>query len=385
MTKSMNLLIYAANLHVGGGVQVATSVIDELSQISDDAVDFTVWVSSAVDVNLRQLNVNKAVFAKYEIIDHFGISAFWSREMVLEKAYDGVLVIFGPHYLGWLSVPIVVGFAQPWIIYNNSDAYKRIKSLKRIFLRVKYWLQGKLFRLADILLVELEHVRVGLISSGIASGDHIRVVHNCISSIYLEPGQWIPVELPYPRAAYRFGFLGRNYGHKNTEIFPEIISLLRYSYGLDVELIVTFTEKEWNDCSDKFRANVVNIGPLSVAQCPSFYKNLDGILFPSLLECFSATPLEAMAMRCMVFASDRSFVHDVCGEYADYFDPLDPASAAAMIAWRLGLPKDESRLDNAQIYARNFSNAKRRAREYIQCLKELVLERDMKPRRSEDV
>ena len=58
---------------------------------------------------------------------------------------------------------------------------------------------------------------------------------------------------------------------------------------------------------------------------------MDAIIFPSLLECFSATPLEAMAMEKPFFASDREFIRDVCSDYALYFDPEDPISAANVI------------------------------------------------------
>ena len=58
---------------------------------------------------------------------------------------------------------------------------------------------------------------------------------------------------------------------------------------------------------------------MSLAQCPSYFKELDGIILPSLLECFSATPLEALIMGKPIFLSDRQFNKDVVGDFYFYF------------------------------------------------------------------
>jgi glycosyltransferase involved in cell wall biosynthesis len=163
--------------------------------------------------------------------------------------------------------------------------------------------------------------------------------------------------------------LGRNYIHKNTAIFPEIVDALKNTHNIIAKFFVTFTEEEWHRCSPKFKSVCVNVGPLAVAQCPSFYKSLDAVVFPSLLECFSATPLEAMAMEKPLFASDRSFNRDICGLHAYYFDPLDPASAAQSIASVFtGTCPDTVALQAAREHAINFSNSKERAEKYMALL-----------------
>lgn len=51
----MNCLINTSNLHVGGGVQVATSFIGELTSMPTLPPGLVVWASSAVDANLRTI------------------------------------------------------------------------------------------------------------------------------------------------------------------------------------------------------------------------------------------------------------------------------------------------------------------------------------------
>ena len=62
------------------------------------------------------------------------------------------------------------------------------------------------------------------------------------------------------------------------------------------------------------------------------------MLFCSLREAFSATPLEALQVGLPLFASDRDFVRSVCGDAATYIDPLDAKAAARTIAAALAQP-----------------------------------------------
>src|SRR5690606_1179077 len=220
----------------------------------------------------------------------------------------------------------------PWIIYPNNECYARIPLRRRLAMRLKFRLQALFFKRADELIVESEHVREGLIRELGFPAERIHVVHNCLSSIYRDEAAWQPVTLPPADCDLRLGFVGRNYLHKNTEIFPAIVRSLAADHGLHARFYVTFSEAEWRACSPEFRRACINVGPLSVAQCPSFYRQMDAVVFPSLLECFSATPLEAMAMEKPLFASDRPFNRDICGTHAHYFDPMMPDTAADCIA-----------------------------------------------------
>jgi glycosyltransferase involved in cell wall biosynthesis len=151
---------------------------------------------------------------------------------------------------------------------------------------------------------------------------------------------------------------------------PDVTDILRQRYGFQVRFHVTFTAEEWSAKSSHFREVVANAGPLAVAQCPTFYRMMDGVIFPSLLECFSVTPLEALVMEKPLFASARSFVTELCGNYGHYFDPLDPGSIAAVIAdyYRDGRDQPETdrlRLQAGRAHALAFSNPQARAQQYL--------------------
>lgn len=374
MIKS-RFLINASNLHAGGGVQVAVSLIDELSRMSDLPYDLSICVSSEVHENLKSINADCSPFGGYEVFNTYGISSLWSGFCEKVRHFDAVYTIFGPLYLWPVSAVSIVGFAQPWIIYPDNEIYRSLSFYKKLKTRLKYFAQSFFFRRADRLVVELEHVKIALLARSFLATERIDVVHNCLNSIYHRPEQWKPLKNSIAKKKFSIGFVGRDYPHKNTIILPAIKRVLSDVHGLDVDFYVTFNPVEWIAKSDLFRCSVCNVGVLDVAQCPTFYQLMDAIIFPSILECFSATPLEAMAMKKKLFASDRGFVRDVCGDFACYFDPQSPRAAADLIANYINseFGRDDVKLTAARTHVTNFSNPLQRASDYLKIMNDATV------------
>ncbi|MFG6569724.1 glycosyltransferase [Sulfitobacter sp. 1A13679] len=366
-----SLLINAANLHSGGGVQVAASTFVELSRPNFAQHKLTAFASSEVISNLDSGDLFGGNSFGLQLLNTRGIDLLNRSARKRMKRFDVVFTIFGPLYRWRPPFKSIVGFAQPWIIYPQNELYLDMSMGRRLQNRLKFWIQGQFFRRADILVVELGHVKEGLVRQLGISPERIYVVENCVSSIYRDPQAWESLSFPACECDLRLGFIGRNYSHKNTKIFPEIVRILRVQHGIKAKFFVTFTEDEWQACPSEFHEVCVNVGPLRVKQCPSFYETVDAVVFPSLLECFSATPLEAMAMKKPLFASDRPFNREICSSYANYFDPLCARSAAGTIAayFESGKPNKKT-LEAAQNHALCFSSAKERAEKYVALLRQ---------------
>mgnify|MGYP001032364949 CR=1 FL=1 len=369
MTRS--LLINTSNLHVGGGVQVAGSFLSEIVKSREVRPNLSIALSTEVEDGIGGKTVLLKVVDEVVGLDVTGMDPWNRRARKFLDRYDHVFTVFGPLYRWRPPFKSIVGFAQPWIIYPRNDVYATMPFPKRIKTRLKFWLQAQFFKRADVLVVELEHVKEGLVRELGVDPARIHVVHNSLSAIYGDETQWVSVAVPPPDGRLRLGFVGRNYLHKNTAIFPEIAAQLRDHHGIEALFYVTFTEDEWQACSPAFQEACVNIGPLAPAQCPTFYRALDAVVFPSLLECFSATPLEAMAMERLLFASDRPFNRDICGQHAQYFDPLSPKDAADKIAAALtsGAP-DTAAQRAARDHALSFSTPAGRAEKYLALLEQ---------------
>lgn len=323
-----NKLINASNLHSGGGIQVAVSFIVEL--IKSERYDYDIVVSSKVFDNLLSL-LSPDELERIVIFDVYGLSFYNSKAKEIFDGYNVCFTIFGPFYYPVDCKVHICGFAQPWIIYPDSHAYSLLSFFERLKNKLKYSIQTKLFSNYDILVVEQNHVKDALVNLGFKS-EKIEIVSNTISSIYSEPHRWEEIKATdKPNGKFCLGFLGRPYVHKNIKILKKANELLKNDFNLEVVMIFSFTDREMNELGFNNVDNFFSTGEIKVQQCPSFYKIIDCLIFPSLLECFSAAPIEASFMGKRVIASDLPFMKECCPNSTIYFDPTDAHDIAEKI------------------------------------------------------
>lgn len=368
--EGAKVLVNTSNLHNGGGVQVAVSFIYELSLMSEKNLLYIhVVTSKEVDKSLKRLNTRTDSFGKYDVLDTYGLQALISPLNNRIKYYKLVFTVFGPNYLRVKAEKDIVGFAQSWIINFNNPISSKLSLLNRKKLWIKFNLQWLFFLRSNHYIVELEHVKEGLNQTKKISNENISVVYNTASSLYKDKKKWRPIILNKLENKLSLGIVTRDYSHKNLDILPKVAQALKVNHDLQVQFYTTLNDEEWCKKSSFFKKHVSTVGSLSPEECPSFYQQVDGVIFPSLLECFSATPLEAMVMQKPLFASDRGFVRDVCHDYAIYFDPLDPDDIALKIANYFQSGKiNKVQLQEAKEHAFNFSSAKGRAEKYLQII-----------------
>lgn len=346
-------LINLANLHVGGGVQVAVSLIDDLTKSNLDIGNIEIWLSSIIEENLINIGTDLSCFSSVRVINLFGIRTIFKFRLTLIFAYNfkAVLTLFGPSYFLLNPKKHIVGFAYPPLIYPDvaMDFYSR--NIQRMFERINLVIRRYFFKRRGIIFwVELEHVKRRLLELNFTNEDRVKIIHNAISPVFLNSASWTKVNIDTDCDRVSLGYLGRNYIHKNTNVLPVVKRRAKEMYGLEIDIYVTFTEKEWASCSKEFKSNIINIGPLLLTQCPSFYQSMDGIIFPSLLECFSATPLESLVMKKPIFLADRDFNRDAVGEFGIYFDPLNADDIASVLSKYY----NDSESDNEILDAKNY-------------------------------
>jgi len=367
MIKKTSILINAANLHNGGAIQVALSFLNELKNL--DTSKYSLLVSSSIHKELLGLNFPSQKFNSYVVHDAIGIySLFDIKYQQFLQKYFKVFTIFGPIYSWFRINNSISGFAQPWIIYPNNELNKSYSIYLKLFLKIKFKLQWFFFKRNEILVVELNHVQDRLIE--LYNFSNTYVVNNCVSSIFFNKKYWEEIKFKRPDFDIVIGVPSRDYPHKNLDILPEVSEILSNFYKMSLKFVVTLNEKEWNLKSRKFRQTVANAGPLLVIQCPHFYKMLDGVILPSLLECFSATPIEAISLSKPVFVSDKLFNRQSCEEHAVYFNPQDSADIAQKIFqyYNLDLDIRMKKLDQAFSFSKKFCNPSDRAINYVKII-----------------
>ncbi|TGZ32610.1 hypothetical protein EQ875_03845 [Photobacterium damselae subsp. damselae] len=365
------ILVNASNLHVGGGVQVAASFINELADI-DVEFDLTIVVSSEVDVNLLSSVKNK-YRDKYFTVDVLGMRKYTGKNQnIFSDSYDICFTIFGPIYHKTNAKVHLTGFAQPWIAYPNNLAYKKLKVKEYLKYKLEFYLKKFFFRKSDYFIVEQNHIKDALYKQGF-SNNSIFTVSNCISSVYDDKDSWMKLNDTLKiKEKFTLGFIGRAYLHKNLGILKDVNEILLNRYNMDFDFLFTLTPDEMEQCGFTKLTNFKSVGKIDVKQCPSFYDRIDALIFPSLLECFSAAPIEAMKMNKLVFASNLPFVSDVCKDAAYYFDPMDADDIAKTIM--LGAQSPELNLEKIQQgkeIVNSLPTAQDRAKNYLDILKNI--------------
>lgn len=374
------IAIDASNIHYGGAFQVTISFIEEFVRSGNNASNISLILSTAISDTLKDLKVSLEQFSNVVVMDtHLDVFSVCRLWRVISR-FDLVFTVFGPYYGPKMPGTHIQGFGQAWIL-RASDTRRGNSTLDISFTQlIKYKIQKYCFLKADVLVVESERTFEKMRLDKSFRNIDIRVVHNAISHHYIN-SEVLPdnesmslSEINGNRRRLKIGLMARDYPHKNIDYLVDVRNILEKKYELIVELIVTLTEDEWRQRSASFRAAVVNAGVVSIADGPAFYKQLDIVLFPSLLETFSATPIEALAMQKPLFASDREFVRDFCKNYACYIDPLDPNDGAARIFdyanEKLHSCEEGLRLATASEYVRGRYAPEKRMRSYIQLIEQ---------------
>jgi len=363
------ICINTSNLRGGGGVQVATSFLYKLSKSKEYSRTIDVVVSSVVSNELSKLNVQVNNFGSYKVFNCFAFKCAFKKW----PNYDVIFTIFGPFYSFFYRGRSVVGFAQAWIISDLKDLKKSYSFLLFYKLRLKFFIQRVVFALnSDEFIVEAKFVKDALYKDALYKSKTTHIVSNSISQIFHETSNWEPVKFP-KKSSLVLGYLGKNYAHKNTKLFPEIILFLRDKFGIHLDIFVTFSDEEWDSCSSIFRQHVTNIGPITIKQCPNFYMSVDGVISLSLLECFSVLPLEAIFMRRPLFLSDRRFHKDIALNYATYVDPLSVEDISNKIFnyyFSQEINKNLIDKDRGHDYINSLPSASDRFSNYIKILKD---------------
>jgi glycosyltransferase involved in cell wall biosynthesis len=161
-----------------------------------------------------------------------------------------------------------------------------------------------------------------------AKADQLEVIHNGIDSSWLEPISEVrPQKTPY------FLFVGNLKPNKNVQglirAFAQIVERLPH----DLVIVGQRSGFITSDSGAEQLARAVGsrvkfTGFVELEELRQWYRHAAALVFPSFYEGFGLPPLEAMAVRCPVIASNAASLPEVCGDAALYCDPSDIATIA---------------------------------------------------------
>lgn len=338
-------LIYAANLRGGGAVQVAATFILSLQerQICDD---FEIIISTPVALNLERLGFDTKK-ANLKIIDCFGLLGIFLNLRINLRKYSTVFCIFGPLYFLGRCNRLIVGFAQPYYLFERPKAETLLERVREILFAGKYRIQYYFFDRADTLIVEHEWVRKKLSQLGLFPKKKIIVAHNGPNDIFMRSRP----AAPKISSTIKFGYVGRPYPHKNIHFFGPFSRELLKQFGIKASLVVTLEGDEYQAFVNQiagFGCQVETVGSLPLDCVPEFIEGVDCLFLPSLMECFSVSPLEGLMCSRVSLCADRQHFSEILGPHAIYIDPSCPVRAAKQFHENIEFCFNADRLDLAR-------------------------------------
>lgn len=378
------VLLDASNLAVGGGVQVAASLVDELWRLRQDHETTTShpWLPQMTFHLSPEVNENRTMSgadpAIHVMSKRWSQPAIWLPQQGTD--YDLQLTVFGPRYGRRLAPITVTGIADVTSVYPWPPGVPAGGPAARLRRALRGRAVRHLFKRESCLVSESQallnvfHARTGY------DLGKTQVIPNVVNRAVVEPGLRAPLGVTLKSlvddGTRLLAYVARLYPHKNHAILPKVrTELLRL--GMDVKFVVTLTDSEWASVSAELRESCINVGVIQVAQVADLNQQCDAVIFPSLLESFSATPIEALITNGLLFASDRPFVRDVCGDAAEYFDPRDPSLCARVV---FDVLTDHERCallrQRAVAVSGNQTTARERALAYIRLVTRLLVDRE---------
>jgi len=372
----MRILINTASTHKGGGLQVASSFINECKQIgvNEYFIVLSPNLASLIAIDEYPDNFHFYTLTYRPATRIFSLKnpAKDLKRIENETNPDVVFTTTGPAY--WRpKAKHVIGFNLGHHIYTDSPFFKKISLYKKIrwFLRrklVKYYYQ----RDADAIVGQTYDVTHRAASwLGI---DECYTVSNTCSKYYDFTSEY-SLKLPKKNDGdFRFLTLSSFYEHKNLEIINEIVEELTLRGVTNVKFILTLPEDEFAENFDEELSEWIwNVGPVSLEDGPGMYSEVDAMFLPTLIECFSASYPEAMAMEKPIITTDLGFARSICGSAALYYEPLNAAKAAIEIEALLMDPlKQEELVESGKTELLKFDNPEERARKYLRICQQLV-------------
>lgn len=342
----MKVMIDCVPLTVGGGVQVAISLLVGLQ--AQSAVAWTAVMASALRAALpsQLANDSRIIYVnRSSPLDSAWLPAFlgWLERKL---APDLVFTVFGPPFFR-ARAPHLVGFARPHLIYERDADMPR----ESVADRLGNHMRRILFRRADHIVVETASAKSRFAHRVGFDRERISVIPNGPSPL-LRP---IAEECPAPNRPFTILIPSAYYWHKNLEIVPSVAAAMRRRKP-DLDFVFHFTLPETSGPWHKIKAdaerlgvgrNVATLGVVKLTDLAGAYHDASAVYLPTLREVSTAVYPESFLFRRPLVTTDMDFARELCGDAAAFVRPRDAGDASCKLVELATCPDKASALVDA--------------------------------------
>ncbi len=325
----MKILITCHSSRHGGGVSVAQNL---LRVFGEKAPEHHYFVTIPPDLGYEAYcsempNIQVLKYETTDLLSRWVWEHFALQKVVHEFQPDLILNMANRGFTN-PDCPQATFIQQPHLIYPTKY-FGKVSLKERTIFYYHRWHLRKSLKKTQLLLCQTPVTKVRLRNE---YGDGFKLFI-CSSTTPIEKTNEVcgkPKLLVPHKDKYLLFYPTRYYPHKNIEVVIELFRRYRKEL-VDVAVVLTIAPDQHSrvraiiDDVERYdlSENIIIVGQLTLEEVACYYKHVDALFFPSLLETFGLPNLEAMHFRCPILGSDLDFERGVCGDAALYFNPWD--------------------------------------------------------------
>lgn len=324
-----NVLINGVSAKSAGGKSILTNLLRSISNKSSD-INYVVIVPPNLNYekfcneNVRIITYNDSKFSFLKQAYFY----FYFVKSIINK-YQISLIFNTADIIIPVKKKQLLLFDWPYAVYPESLVWKKMGLLELLHRKFKLFAFERHLSIPLKIYAQTNSIKNRL--NNLYKLDNISIMPNAVSLDNIDGGIYRDFKLPLDK--FNFLCLCKYYVHKNLEILVPVAKLIKL-YKLPFCIIITIEKNQHAQAKrllkiigrEGLNDIIINVGEVDMNHVPSIYKQSGALLLPTLLESFSGTYVEAMFHKKPIFTSNLDFAIDVCGEYAVYFEPLDPIS-----------------------------------------------------------
>ncbi len=338
--KKRNLYIYAPNIHKGGG----KTLLDKFLKLEFNQLNIILLTDSRYQFHSKYVEK----FSVIKVIKHSFYSRLSSEYWLKKRLKQGDIILCFSNLPPFFRLKgrVCVFVHNRFLIDNVPlDGF----SLKfRIRLNIqRFWIR-KRAKFADSYIVQTASMK-NLMTRIFPKKNSIHILP--FSSL-VENDQ-IKEIIDYDINKINnlsFAYIATAEPHKNHKnlidawilmakegCFPKLFLTIDKEDSLEIHSLIDYSIL-------KYKIKIVNYGYIPHEEVMNLYKNIDALIFPSLLESFGLPLLEAKSRGLGILASELDYVRDIINPDQS-FDPNSPISIVRAIE-----RYSDYRVSNAKIF-----------------------------------
>ena len=311
------VLIDASTIRAGGGIQVSLSFLNDLIKLKKSNL-FDLYLSKELFEACKREKIK--IYKNFNLVRLRNLPYLFSifYQILWYQKYDKVFNIFGPPYFLFKPKKIISGFARTQFFFPNI--YWKSPKYNSLVQIIKKFIQIYFFKRVDEIVTESKSVSLKF-KRILKTKKKMHVVYNCLSKDFLNGTQKIKFLKKNNNQKLKLLYVGANYPHKNLEILGRIHHQFYKKTNQKILYLLTLSIEDFNKLPSIIKNNSHNFGIISQKKLKNLYKEANAVIFPSLAESFSISPIEALYCGKPLIASNRAFVREFCKNIPFYFDP----------------------------------------------------------------